>query len=266
MPMAVSMPPALQPLVDHAPDALLVLDFDGTISAIVDHPADAMAVEGVVDTLCLVAQHLKVAFITGRPVDWLVERTKPLADHGVEFIGLHGHERLRGQDVVPHPESGQWRQQITTMEQRAQAHAPDDVVIERKGLALALHYRTSPTAEQWIRGFCAEAERETGLQAHNTRYSVELRPPVELDKGDAMRELIEEHRPRAMAFFGDDLVDIPAVNTMRSYADIPSAAVFVDNAEGPRAFAAIADLGLGSPAEAARALAALLAALLDALR
>jgi trehalose-phosphatase len=261
MPMAQSLPPALQSLVEHAPDALLVLDFDGTISAIVDHPADAVAVEGVIDTLSQLASHLTIAFITGRPVDWLVERTKPLADHGVEFIGLHGHERLRGHDVIPHPESGKWRQQVTTMEKRAQANAPADVVIERKGLALALHYRTSPTAEQWIRGFCTEAARETGLVAHETRYSVELRPPVELDKGDAMRELIEEHRPSAMAFFGDDLVDLPAVATMRSYADIPSVAVFVDNVEGPRAFADIADVVLASPAEAALALDAVLAQL-----
>jgi trehalose-phosphatase len=244
--------------VDHAPDALVVLDFDGTISAIVSHPADAIAVEGVVETLCQLAGHLTVAFITGRPVDEPVDRTKPLADHGVEFIGLHGHERLRGHEIVPHPESGKWRDQIVTMEQRAQAHAPEDVVIERKGLALALHYRTSPTAEEWIRGFCAEAERETGLVAHDTRYSVELRPPVELDKGDAMRELIEEHRPRAMAFFGDDLVDIPAVEAMRSYGEILSAAVFVNNVEGPRAFAQIADVVLPSPADAALALTAVL--------
>ncbi|MEY2471661.1 MAG: trehalose 6-phosphate phosphatase [Actinomycetota bacterium] len=256
--MAAPMPPALQPLVDHAPDALLVLDFDGTISAIVDHPADAVAVAGVVDTLRELASYLRVAFITGRPVDWLVERTTPLADHGVEFIGLHGHERLRGSDVVPHTESGKWRAQIAEMEARALADAPDDVVIERKGLALALHYRTSPTAEEWIRRFCADAARDTGLIAHDTRYSVELRPPIELDKGDAMRELIDEHRPRAIAFFGDDLVDIPAVEEMRAHAGVPATAVFVDSLEGPRRFAQIADLVLPSPADAAVALAALL--------
>ena len=251
------MPPELEPLVEHAPDALLVLDFDGTISAIVDHPADAVAVEGVIDTLGALSQFLRVAFITGRPVDWLVERTAPLADRGVEFIGLHGHERLRGSNIVPHAESGKWRAPIDSMLERARASAPEDVVIERKGLALSLHYRTSPSAEQWIRGFCDEAVRETGLVAHDTRYSVELRPPVELDKGDAMRELLAEHSPRTVAFFGDDLVDIPAVQAMRS-AGIPSAAVFIDSPEGPRAFAEIADLVLPSPAEAAAALAAAL--------
>lgn len=251
------MPPELEPLVEHAPDALLVLDFDGTISAIVDHPADAVAVEGVIDTLGSLTEYLKVAFITGRPVDWLVERTQPLADRGVEFIGLHGHERLHAGDVVPHPESGKWRTPISLMLERALQSAPEDVVIERKGLALSLHYRTSPSAEQWIRAFCDEAVRETGLVAHDTRYSVELRPPVELDKGDAMRELVDEHHPQAMAFFGDDLVDIPAVNAMRSYG-IPSAAVFIDSLEGPRAFADIADLVLRSPADAAVALLSVL--------
>jgi trehalose 6-phosphate phosphatase len=256
--MAAPMPSALQPLVDHAPDALLVLDFDGTISAIVDHPDDAVAVSGVIDTLCEVARYLKVAFITGRPAEWLVARTRPLAEHGVEFIGLHGHERLRGDAVVPHAESGKWREQIAAMEQRVQESSPADVVVERKGLALALHYRTSPTAEAWIRAFCAQAERETGLVAHDTRYSVELRPPVELDKGDAMRELIDEHRPAAMAFFGDDVVDLPAVEAMRELSDVPSAAVFVDNVEGPRRFAEVADVVLPNPAAAAEALGALL--------
>lgn len=259
--MDSSLPAPLQSLVDHAPDALLVLDFDGTISAIVEHPADAVAVEGVVDTLAELARYVTVAFITGRPVEWLVGRTAPLADHGVEFIGLHGHERLRGDAVIPHPESGKWRDAIAAVERQAQSDAPSDVVIERKGLALSLHYRTSPTAEAWIRAFCAQVAHDTGLVAHDTRYSVELRPPVELDKGDAMRDLIAEHHPGAVAFFGDDRVDIPAVLAMRSFNDVPSAAVFVDNVEGPRDFAAIADLVLPSPADAAITLRAVLDAL-----
>jgi trehalose 6-phosphate phosphatase len=162
---------------------------------------------------------------------------------------------------VAHAESGKWRQQIAATEQRAQAHAPADVVIERKGLALSLHYRTSPSAEEWIRGFCRDVAHETGLVAHDTRYSVELRPPVELDKGDAMQELLDEHHPRAVAFFGDDLVDIPAVEAMRAEPAITSAAVFVDSLEGPRAFAQIADLVLPSPADAALVLQAVLARL-----
>lgn len=257
----MTMPDALQPLVDAAPDALVVLDFDGTISALVEHPADAVAIEGVVETLSELTSYLTVAFITGRPVDWLVERTAPCADRGVEYIGLHGHERLRGGVSVPHPESGRWRHHITAIQQRAEATAPGDVVLEPKGLGLALHFRTSPTAETWIRAFAADAALETGLIAHDTRYAIELRPPVALDKGDAMHELVADCHPKAMAFFGDDLVDLPAVTAMREYTEVHSVAVFVDNVEGPREFAAVADLVLESPLFAAAALAGLLDAL-----
>jgi trehalose-phosphatase len=254
------IPDALRPLVESAPHGLLVLDFDGTISALVDHPNDAVAIEGVIDTLCELTAKLTVAFITGRPVDWLVDRTTPCADHGVEYIGLHGHERLRNGEIVAHPESAKWRDRIATVQARAEASAPSDVVIEAKGLGLALHFRTSPTAEKWIRDFTTDAARETGLVAHDTRYAIEMRPPVDLDKGHAMHELIDDYRPRAMAFFGDDRVDIPAVAAMRAYPDVASAAVFVDSHEGPPEFAAIADLVLPSPDAAVDALSALLAA------
>jgi trehalose-phosphatase len=252
------IPDALRPLVESAPKALLVLDFDGTISTLVEHPGDAVAIEGVIDTLCELTANLTVAFITGRPVDWLVDRTTPCVDHGVEYIGLHGHERLRDGAIVPHPESGKWRHHIATALATVRATAPDDVVIEAKGLGLALHFRTSPTAEKWIRAFTTETARATGLIAHDTRYAVELRPPVDLDKGAAMHELIDDYHPQAMAFFGDDLVDIPAVVAMREYPEMTSAAVFVDSHEGPREFAAIADLVLPGPDAAVDALAALL--------
>jgi trehalose-phosphatase len=253
----MSLPDALRPLVDHAPDALLVLDFDGTISALVEHPDDAVAIEGVVEVLCQLTAHLKVAFITGRPVDWLVKRTAPCAEHGVEYIGLHGHERLRDGEIVPHAQSAPWREKIDAIHERVEAEAPDDVVIEMKGLGLALHFRTSPTAEEWIRRFTATAARETGLVAHDTRFAIELRPPVDLDKGHAMQELLADYGPKAVAFFGDDLVDIPAVNAMRACDGIATTAVFVDSPEGPLAFAQIADLVLPGPRAAAEALGAL---------
>ncbi|HUR76429.1 MAG TPA: trehalose-phosphatase [Acidimicrobiales bacterium] len=255
------VPDALRPLVEHAPDALLVLDFDGTISTIVSHPDDAVAIEGVVDTLCELTSYLKVAFITGRPVDWLLERTAPCLDRGVEFIGLHGHERLRDGVIVANPESAKWRHHVGNIHDEAMKSAPEDVVIEMKGLGLALHFRTSPTAESWIRAFAADAAATSGLVAHDTRFAIELRPPVDLDKGHAMQELVADYRPWAMAFFGDDLVDIPAVIAMRQFPDIASAAVFISNVEGPLEYAQIADLVLPSPLDAAEALRALLESL-----
>jgi trehalose-phosphatase len=251
------IPDALRPLVDHAPNSLLVLDFDGTISQLVDHPDDAVAVEGVVEVVCDLAARLRVGFITGRPVDWLVARMAPAADAGVEFIGLHGHERLKGGAVVAHDESGPWRDVVQQVRREVADVAPDDVVVEYKGLGLALHFRTSPAAERWIRDYTADVAARTGLVAHDTRYAIELRPPVDLDKGHAMRELIDEHSPAAVAFFGDDLVDIPAVDAMRAYDGVTTVAAFVRSDEGPEQYAAIADLIFEGPHAAVAALAAL---------
>lgn len=256
----MELPDSLRVLTEYAPDALLVLDFDGTISRLVEHPNDAVAIEGVIDVLCELTAHLRVAFITGRPVDWLMAATQPCAVAGVEFIGLHGHERLRRGEIVPHIESAPWRATIAEVLSRVEAASPQEVVIEAKGLGLALHFRTSPVAETWIREFTTQVAADTGLVAHDTRYAIELRPPVDLDKGDAMHELIDEYAPAAVAFFGDDRVDIPAVHAMRHYPDVASVAVYVESHEGPQEFAELADLVLPSPDAAAESLFALRAA------
>jgi trehalose-phosphatase len=244
-------------LVERAPNALLVLDFDGTISHIVDHPDDAVAIEGTIDVLIDLTEYLRVAFITGRPVEWLVARLSPCAERGVEFIGLHGHERLRDGVIVPHRDSAPWRDVIDEVHAEVIATAPAAVIAEPKGLGLALHFRNSPAAEEWIRGFTTRVAAETGLVAHDTRYAVELRPPVDLDKGHAMHELIAEHAPGAVAFFGDDLVDLPAVIAMRSHAAIATAAFYVESHEGPQAMREAADVVLPSPIDAVEVLRSL---------
>ncbi len=255
------MPAALAPLVENAPNALLVLDFDGTISHIVDRPDDAIAIDGVIDVLIDLTAHIRVGFITGRPIEWLIARMSPLADHGVEFIGLHGHERLRDGVIVPHRDAAPWRDVIDEVHTQIIAVAPEGVIIEPKGLGLAIHWRTAPEAEDWIRAFVSQSVAETGLVAHPGRFAMELRPPVDLDKGHAMDELVVEHRPAAVAFFGDDLVDLPAIIAMRSHPEVTTAAVYVASPEGPQAMADAADIVLQNPNEAYAVLRALGAAL-----
>ncbi len=253
----MSVPPALTSLFEAAPNALLVLDFDGTISNIVDHPDDAVAIDGAIDVLIDLTEHLRVAFITGRPVEWLVARLSPCAERGVEFIGLHGHERLRDGVIVPHRDSAPWRDVIDEVHAQVILIAPPEVIAEPKGLGLALHFRNSPAAEEWIRAFTTQTAATTGLVAHDTRYAVELRPPVDLDKGHAMDELLAEHAPAAVAFFGDDLVDLPAVLAMRANPSTASAAFYVESHEGPIAMRDAADVVLDNPTEAVEVLRAL---------
>ena len=134
MPMA-AMPAALRPLVDHAPDALLVLDFDGTISAIVEHPDDAVAVEGVIDTLCDLTRYLTVAFITG-PSRRLARRPHGAAapTTASSSSACTATSGCATATIVRTPSRGSGATTIVTASMRVrQRRAPDDVVIEAQG-------------------------------------------------------------------------------------------------------------------------------------
>ena len=59
--------------------------------------------------------------------------------------------------------------------------------------------------EQPLRELAAEA----GLAAEPGRYVIELRP-AGMDKGQALRSLVDEAGARSVVFTGDDLGDLPA--------------------------------------------------------
>jgi trehalose 6-phosphate phosphatase len=60
----------------------------------------------------------------------------------------------------------------------------------------------------------AEAERD-GLAVHWGRKVLEVRPPVEFDKGRAVRSLVERASARAALFAGDDTTDLDAFDALR---------------------------------------------------
>ena len=91
---------------------------------------------------------------------------------------------------------------------RARAEAPAGVYVEPKGLTVTLHWRNAPETGPWAHAFAAREEAGRGLRVYPGRMSLELRPPLDVDKGTVVRSLAEGMR--AVAVFGDDLGDLPA--------------------------------------------------------
>jgi trehalose 6-phosphate phosphatase len=121
--------------------------------------------------------------------------------------------------------------------------------VEPKGLTVTLHWRHAPDQRPWVSEFAERQRTARGLRVHPGRMELELRPPLEVDKGTVIRGLAAERPPgqlRHVAVFGDDMGDLPAfaaVGELGTPAH-PVAAVRVAavDAESPAAVAERADL------------------------
>lgn len=181
----------------------LLFDFDGTLSPIVDDPASAAPVDGALDLLDrLSARFARVAVISGRPRSFLASRLGPT----IHLSGLYGLETRSGGVDVDHPEAERWRPVVWAV--AADVDLPAGVVVESKGLSLTIHYRQAPDAADEVRSWATAAARRTGLEVRAAKASVELHPPVRVDKGTSVLALADGCS--TVVYVGDDLGDLPA--------------------------------------------------------
>jgi trehalose 6-phosphate phosphatase len=240
----------LSPWLTHPRQAAILTDFDGTLAPIVADPAKAIPLPGVPATLVsLAARYGRVAVISGRPVAYLVEHLGGEGElDGVTLVGLYGLERVRGGRVEEVSAAARWRPVVDRVARAASEEAPSDVGVEHKGLALTLHVRTAPEHRGGVESWAAAQAEATGLVAHPGRMSVELRPPVDTDKGTVVTELADGLD--AVCYLGDDRGDLPAFAALsrisESGRDVLAVAVRSD--ESPAELLAAADLVVEGPA------------------
>jgi trehalose 6-phosphate phosphatase len=87
-----------------------------------------------------------------------------------------------------------------------------DAYVEEKGLAVAVHTRRTADprgAFDRLLPVLTEAARSRSLTVEPGRLVIEIRA-AGMDKGLALRRLVDEYDARAVLFVGDDLGDLPA--------------------------------------------------------
>ncbi len=199
---------------------LLGLDFDGTLAHIVDDPTQAYAHADSVAALQRLGRVLgQVAIVTGRPVAQALELGGFLGLEGLEglrILGQYGAERWAASDgavadvVAPEAVAAV----VAALPGWLAEHGAQEARIEDKGLAVAVHTRGLPPHVLHELGEpLARLAAEHGLQVEPGRQVVELRQPG-VDKGDAVRALVEETGARQVVFAGDDLGDLPAFDAV----------------------------------------------------
>ena len=213
--------------------AAVLLDVDGTLAPIVSRPELAVVPDETrAEVRRLAGRYGLVACVSGRSGE---EAARVVGVEGVVYVGVHGLELA--------PAAERWRETL-----RPFAEEPWPWV-EDKGLTVAFHWRVADdeeAARRTLEAVAASAEA-AGLEARWGRKVLELRPPVEADKGTAVRSLLAERGIERALYAGDDTTDLDAFRGLDG-VDLP-VRIAVASAEGPAELREAADLVVASTGE-----------------
>ena len=223
MSAAATLAEALAPLRADPARAAILLDIDGTLAPIVRHADDAAVPEATRAQLIAVAKrYAVVGCISGRRS---ATARRMVSLGSIAYVGNHGAELLEPGATQPEidPEVARHEQRVrefanaayTTDVQRLRVRSED------KGSIVALHWRGAPdegAAEGAVREIAERAQAD-GLWIHWGRKVLELRPPVELNKGRGARRLLDDRGLAAALYVGDDMTDLDAFAGLRALVE-----------------------------------------------
>jgi trehalose 6-phosphate phosphatase len=246
---------AIAPLRSDPARSAVLLDIDGVLAPIVRHAEDAHVPEPTRAPLIAVARRYGlVACVSGRRAT-TARRIVSLGS--ITYVGNHGAEILRGgaTDVELDPEVARWAPKVRAFAEEAWSKELQRLRVraEDKDVIRAFHWRGAPdeeAAEAAVREVARRAE-EAGLVTHWGRKVLEIRPPVELNKGRGVRTLLAETPVDAAMYVGDDTTDLDAFAALRELVaegELRSAlCVGVRSDETPSALERQADLLVDGP-------------------
>lgn len=222
-----------------APAGLLT-DVDGTISRIAPTPDAARVSDEIRGALSRLAGELAiVAILTGRAV---ADARRLVGVPELAYVGNHGMETWTGG-------SSRWESRVEPyrplLEQARAAveSVPRQIpgaIVEDKGPTLSVHYRQAAVpAEARIAILGRLQPFHDRLRITEGKMVVEVRPPVDISKATAVRQMIEAHALLGAVYLGDDRTDVGAFQALRALNASPA---------GPRTFS-IAVRGAETPPE-----------------
>jgi len=195
----------------------LALDIDGTLSPIASTPEEARLYPGVTSLLERAREHAHVAIMTGRAID---DGAGIVNVDGLTYIGTHG---LEWSDGLP------WLHPVHVMPEALQYYEPGKylldlvekqlsrlpgVIVQRKRIGGSIHYRLAPNpaeTRQELLTLLEQPARRVNMSLSEGKQIIEVRVPLPVNKGQALRQFAQRFGLQAIVFAGDDRTDLDAV-------------------------------------------------------
>ena len=222
-------------LVAEQPErTAILLDVDGALAPIVPRPEDARVPSDTQTELRrLHTRYALVACISGRAGE---DAKRVVGVPELVYVGNHGLEL--------DPDAAAWAEKLQRF--LAETNWPRT---EDKHLSAALHYRDAEdeTAAKAALDEIAASAQAQGFVARYGRKVLELLPPLEANKGTAVRRLLAERGLDRALYAGDDTTDLDAFHALDGLA--LAVRIAVASPEGPAELRKAADLVVDTPAE-----------------
>jgi len=229
---------------------MFLLDYDGTLVPIASSPDMAhlsSQTRGILEEISLCAA-FELAIISGRSLSDI----KALVGlKNIAYAGNHGLEIDCPQGKFTPPTAVKFRPLLEIIEQRIKEELAgiEGVFIEDKGLTLSVHYRLvqEPMVKE-VQDLILKAARgctkEGTFKLTRGKKVIEIRPPLEWGKGEAIEWLLEIYgRPGNLPIFaGDDATDEDGFKIVRELGGI---SIFV----GQKSISVSADFYVNSSLE-----------------
>lgn len=201
----------------------MFMDFDGTLSPIVDEPSDAILSPDIKLWLRKLSQkkNIKVGIVTGRS---LKDIRKKIGLKKVVYAANHGMEIFyNGKYLLRKGRSYRKSLKMLTDELLNSLLDISGVIVENKGLAVAVHFRkvnvrSRASLKKIVKKLTAPYTKKYNLGLTDGKMILEIRPKKIWNKGNAVmwiwKKLAPTHTP---VYIGDDVTDEDAFKALRPH-------------------------------------------------
>jgi trehalose 6-phosphate phosphatase len=238
----------------------VMLDVDGTLAPIAPSPEEAVVPEETRELLrrLVSLRGVHVALVSGRSASdaWRmtsVPGTWIIGNHGLEFRAPDG-----GTNAVTEVREYEHRIAEASSALNSVTRATPGAIVENKRWTISVHYRQADSrAVPALIARTRDVGVGLGLRVTEGKKIVELRPPVDLDKGTAALTLLDRVGAAAatgsMLYAGDDRTDEDAFRALKVYS-ARAVTIRITGRDDPAPPSTVAEFTLATTTELQRVL------------